>query len=161
VTGYFELLAEERGVVLTTEVLAEAGAPRRLWADETMLVRALSNLVSNALQFAPHGTSIGLLARVARDGSSLLRVVNDGPSIPVDQQSRIFERFYRVDASRQGSASGSGLGLAIVRSIMELHRGRATVESTPGHPTVFTLHFPAPAKTADATAASAPVPAAD
>jgi two-component system heavy metal sensor histidine kinase CusS len=59
-------------------------------------------------------------------------------------QRRIFERFYRADASRHGSALGSGLGLAIVRSTMELHGGRAEVQSAAGERTVFSLHFPGP-----------------
>jgi two-component system heavy metal sensor histidine kinase CusS len=115
----------------------------------------LSNLVSNALQFAPRGTAIRLSAQVAQDGSCELRVANEGPAIPADQQARIFQRFYRVDSSRQGSALGSGLGLAIVRSIMELHRGSVSVESEAGNPTVFTLHFPPPPATATGTAQAA------
>jgi two-component system heavy metal sensor histidine kinase CusS len=146
--GYFELLADECGVHIDREVLAPVGMDRRVWADETMLVRALSNLVSNALQYAPRGTAIRLSAQVAADGNCLVRVANDGPAIPIDQHGQIFQRFYRVDASRQGSASGSGLGLAIVRSIMELHRGSVSVESANGKPTVFTLHFPPPCATA-------------
>ena len=141
-TGYFDLLADERGVVLATEIVAPSHAQRRVWADETTLVRALSNLVSNALQFAPRGTAILLSAQVAPGGSCQVSVANQGPSIPAGQQARIFERFYRVDPSREGSASGSGLGLAIVRSIMDMHRGSVSVDSAPGRPTVFTLHFP-------------------
>jgi two-component system heavy metal sensor histidine kinase CusS len=160
-TGYFELLADERGVLLVCEIFAPSPAKRGVWADETMLVRALSNLVSNALQFAPRGTSILLSAQVAPDGSCELRVANDGPAIPTDQQQRIFRRFYRVDSSREGSASGSGLGLAIVRSIMELHRGTVSVESAAGRPTVFTLHFrpPPPGPAGEAQAAASVPPA--
>jgi two-component system heavy metal sensor histidine kinase CusS len=141
--GYFELLAEERGVVLALDLRAPPGMEPRVWADETMLVRALSNLVSNALQYAARGTAIRLSAEVHPDGGCTLQVSNEGPPIPPEHQSRIFDRFYRVDASRQGSASGSGLGLAIVRSIMEMHRGTASVDSGPGRRTSFTLHFPA------------------
>jgi two-component system heavy metal sensor histidine kinase CusS len=142
VAGYFELLAEERGVVLRIEVQAAAGVPPRAWADEGMLVRALGNLVSNALQYAPQGSAIRLRAQASLDGGCTLEVANDGRPIPAEHQARIFERFYRVDASRQGSADGSGLGLAIVRSIMDLHGGTAAVDSGPGRATVFTLRFP-------------------
>jgi two-component system heavy metal sensor histidine kinase CusS len=143
VAGYFELLAEERGVVLELDLQAPPGAGRRVWADETMLVRALSNLVSNALQHAQRGTAIRLSAEVGAGGDCTIRVSNEGPTIPAEHQPRIFDRFYRVDASRQGSATGSGLGLAIVRSIMEMHGGTVDVASAPGERTVFTLHFPA------------------
>lgn len=140
--GYFELLAEERRVGLRMEVYAAGGGPARVWADETMLVRAVSNLVSNALQHATRDSVIRMVAETAADGACVLTVSNEGTPIPPEHLDRIFERFYRVDASRQGSASGSGLGLAIVRSIMEMHDGSATVASGTGRPTVFTLHFP-------------------
>jgi two-component system, OmpR family, heavy metal sensor histidine kinase CusS len=142
VIGYFELLAEERGLRLQKTLRGPADAERRIWADETMLVRAVSNLVSNALRHARGGTWIDLVATIQADGSCTIEVANEGPAIAPEQQARIFQRFYRADASRHGSASGSGLGLAIVRSIMELHRGRAEVRSAPGERTVFSLTFP-------------------
>jgi len=144
VIGYFELLAEERGVVLQMALRAEPGVERRVWADETMLIRALSNLVSNALRYAPGGSCIELRGAASAGGNCILEVSNDGPAIAAQHKARIFERFYRADAARQDSASGSGLGLAIVRSIMELHRGTASVRSAPGQRTVFSLNFPAP-----------------
>jgi two-component system, OmpR family, heavy metal sensor histidine kinase CusS len=144
VIGYFELLAEERGVVLEKTLRAAAGVERRVWADETMLIRAVSNLVSNALRYAPSGTRVELAADVAADGGATISVSNEGPAIAGEQQPRIFERFYRADASRHGSATGSGLGLAIVRSIMELHGGSASLRSAPDEDTVFSLHFPPP-----------------
>ena len=142
VVGYFELLAEERGVSMQMEVEAPPGVPQRLWADESMLVRALSNLVSNALRYAPAGSAIRLHAQVAADGSCTIRVANDGPAIAAEHQPHVFERFYRADTARQDSASGSGLGLAIVRSILEMHGGTAAVDSGPGRSTVFVLQFP-------------------
>jgi two-component system heavy metal sensor histidine kinase CusS len=141
VAGYFELLAEERGVVLRLDMQSPDGVPARAWADESMLVRALGNLVSNALQHTPPGSAIRLRARVAADRSCTLEVANDGPPIPAEHQPHIFQRFYRVDASRQGSASGSGLGLAIVHSIMEMHGGTVAVDSGAGRTTTFTLRF--------------------
>ncbi len=144
VIGYFELLAEERGVVLRKTLHAAAAVERRVWADETMLIRAVSNLVSNALRYAPRGTCIELAARIDSEGGCTIEVSNEGPAISEEQQPLIFERFYRADASRHGSASGSGLGLAIVRSIMDLHGGEAWVSSAPGMRTAFSLRFPAP-----------------
>jgi len=142
VIGYFELLAEERAVVLERSVRSAPGVPLRVWADETMLVRALSNLVSNALRHAESGSRVEIAAYVEHAGGCTIEVSNTGAPIPSEQQTRIFERFYRGDASRHGSSSGSGLGLAIVRSIMELHVGTATVFSAPGQRTVFVLRFP-------------------
>jgi two-component system heavy metal sensor histidine kinase CusS len=68
-------------------------------------------------------------------------VTNQGHAIAPEHVDRIFERFYRVDASRHGSARNAGLGLAIVKSIMELHRGKVDVASY-GERTTFTLYFP-------------------
>ncbi len=68
-------------------------------------------------------------------------VTNNGQAIPAEHLGKIFDRFYRIDAARQGSAKNMGLGLAIVKSIMELHRGRVDVESRAGA-TTFTLCFP-------------------
>ena len=144
VIAYFEQIAEERGVALQATVSAARGARERVWADETMLIRALSNLVSNALRYAPRGTRVELSALSDPDQGCLIEVSNAGPPIAAEQQAQIFERFFRANASREDSASGSGLGLAIVRSIMELHGGGASVRSVPGERTVFRLRFPPP-----------------
>jgi two-component system, OmpR family, heavy metal sensor histidine kinase CusS len=141
---YFEPLADERGVALACQVHCAPLAEQRVWADKTLLVRALGNLVSNALRYATPGSVVRLSATVYDDGACLVEVANEGPPIEAPDQTRIFERLFRVDPSREGSASGSGLGLAIVKSIMDLHRGRATVSSGEGQPTVFGLWFPGP-----------------
>ena len=78
------------------------------------------------------------------DGGVTLEFANDGPPITADHQLRIFDRAFRADESRAGSATGSGLGLAIVKSIMELHHGTVSVISGPGHRAVFRLWFPGP-----------------
>ena len=142
--GYFQLLAEERAVVLARSLRPTPQASRsRVWADETMLIRALSNLVSNALQHAGSGSRVEIAADVDPAGSCTIEVSNTGAPIPPEQQAHIFERFYRGDASRHGSSSGSGLGLAIVRSIMELHGGTVGVFNAPvGQRPVFVLRFP-------------------
>ena len=144
VISYFELLAEERGIVLQMAIRVRPDGERCVWADETMLIRAISNLLSNALRYAPRGTSVRLSAAEGVAGDCTIEVSNEGPAIAAEHQRRIFDRFYRADPSRHDSASGSGLGLAIVRSIMVLHRGTASVLSAPGQRTVFSLHFPAP-----------------
>ena len=81
VIGYFELLAEERGLRLQKTLRGPAEAARRVWADETMLVRAVSNLVSNALRHARGGTCIDLVATIEADGGCTIEVANGGPAI--------------------------------------------------------------------------------
>jgi two-component system heavy metal sensor histidine kinase CusS len=139
---YFEPLAEERGVVIACNGCAQK---RRVWADRVLLRRAIANLVANALRHAAPGTTVSIDARVHDDGACTIEVSNDGEPIAPEHQARIFDRLYRIDPSRGGSAAGAGLGLAIVKSIMELHGGHASVSSAPGQRTVFGLWFPGPA----------------
>lgn len=143
--GYFEMLADERGVVLEIEMQGAERAWQQAWADETLFIRALGNLVSNALRYAPRGSTV-IVATTPHDGGGCtLEVSNEGPPIAPEYQGRIFERSFRIDGSRAGSATGSGLGLAIVKSIMDLHGGTATVISGAGRRTIFRLWFPGPA----------------
>lgn len=120
---YFGAWAEERGVTL--QVRGQVGPVQ---ADAEMLRRALSNLVSNAIQHAPPGGGVALDLSET-DGQALVRIRNPGPRIPPESLPRLFDRFYRVDPSRHREGRGVGLGLAIVKSIVELHGGRVSVSS--------------------------------
>ena len=138
VVDFFSALAEERDVHLT------CAGEASLTADSTLLRMALTNLVSNALRHAPGGTAVSLKAE-ENDGTVILSVRNEGPGIPAEHLSRVFDRFYRAEESRantSGYTGGSGLGLALVKTIMRLHGGSAMVESIPGTETIFRLHFP-------------------
>jgi phosphoserine phosphatase RsbU/P len=113
-------------------------APVRASVDAERLGRVLRNLVGNAQKYGrEHGTISITLESDATD--VCIAVTDDGPGIPRDDLERIFERFYRVRGS--GSA-GSGLGLAIARALVELHGGRLSVESTPGHGSTFRVALP-------------------
>lgn len=142
--GYFELLAEERGVTLQIDMQGPAVAAQQAWVDETLFVRALGNLVANALRYAPAGSTVVVASMPHHGHACTLEVSNEGPPIPAQYQQRIFERSFRVDGARADSASGSGLGLAIVKSIMDLHRGSVHVISGEGRRTLFRLWFPGP-----------------
>jgi two-component system heavy metal sensor histidine kinase CusS len=145
--GYFEMLAEERGVAISLDMRGvEPPAWQQVWADETLLVRALGNLISNALRYAPRDSTVTVSTDVHTGGACTLSVSNLGVPIAPEHLERIFERSFRVDESRAGSATGSGLGLAIVKSVMDLHGGTVGVTSGPGRPTVFTLWFPGAAR---------------
>jgi two-component system heavy metal sensor histidine kinase CusS len=133
-TSYFEGVAENKGVYFAIDGAIQVRA------DPSMLRRAVSNLVSNALQHADAESEIAL--RAYRSGEYVaVEVTNNGRTIPPEHIGKIFDRFYRINSARQGSAKNMGLGLAIVRSIMELHRGRVDVVSRAGL-TTFTLYFP-------------------
>ena len=132
---YFEGVAEERGMRIVTE------GGGGVWADPMLLRRALANLLANAVRYADPETEIVLSARPAVGGVELA-VDNQGPTIAEHHLARLFDRFYRADASRRGSSDASGLGLSIVRTIMALHRGHARAASADGR-TRFVLFFPA------------------
>ncbi|EKS72731.1 heavy metal sensor signal transduction histidine kinase [Burkholderia sp. SJ98] len=132
--SYFDGIADERGNSLRVQ------GDGRLWADTTMFRRAVSNLVSNALDHASPGSTIDLRSFDAR-GYTAVSVTNEGTEISASEVAKIFDRFYRIDPARHRSGKNAGLGLAIVKSIMELHRGNVDVQSAAGL-TTFTLYFP-------------------
>jgi two-component system heavy metal sensor histidine kinase CusS len=135
---FYEALASDRGVKLT-----QRGAAT-IHADRLMIQRALSNLLSNAIRFTPAGMAVEVtLGEVAHRAT--MTVANPGTRIPAKHLSRIFDRLYRVDASRQDAGSenlGLGLGLAITKSIIEMHSGSISVESEKEW-TCFRITFPA------------------
>ncbi|GLU32941.1 heavy metal sensor histidine kinase [Trinickia caryophylli] len=137
--SYFQAIADEKNV----DIVVRGDA--RVSADATLFRRALSNLVSNAIDHATAGSTV-VLGAFQPAGCTAIEVTNSGRPIAPEHIDRIFERFYRVDAARHGSSRNAGLGLAIVKSIMELHRGSVDVASSDAG-TTFTLRFPASAGT--------------
>jgi two-component system, OmpR family, heavy metal sensor histidine kinase CusS len=135
VAEYFEGLADESGVALRVR------ASGTIRADAVLFRRAISNLISNGLRYTPRGESIELTTEAAQ-GGTVVCIRNPGPGIEPEHLGKIFERFYRIEEARTGSASSTGLGLAIVRSIMDLHQGRASAENLEGC-VRFSLFFPA------------------
>ena len=110
-------------------------------ADPTRVTQIIRNLLSNAVSHTKAGQPISV--RVRRENSHAIVSVSDrGAGIPHDELERIFERFYRVDESRERGRGGAGLGLAIVRALVELHGGRVWAESAPGEGATFTFTLP-------------------
>jgi two-component system heavy metal sensor histidine kinase CusS len=110
-------------------------------ADRELLKRALSNLLSNAIRHTPYGETITVKIGQDKNHNVYVEIINPGEHIPIEQLSKIFDRFYRVDPSRNRISEGTGLGLAITKSIIETHGGRITVESNNAH-TIFTVNLP-------------------
>jgi two-component system heavy metal sensor histidine kinase CusS len=129
---FHRLAAEEKNVLIES---AGEGAMR---GDPLMIRRAVSNLLSNAIRHTPPGGRITVSIRRAGADRLAIDVSNTGETIPADHLPRLFDRFYRIGASRAGDGSHSGLGLAIVKSIVEAHGGAVTVSSTAGE-TRFSL----------------------
>lgn len=134
---FFEALADEKQVSLVLE-----GQDQFIRADRDMLLRAVSNLLSNAIRHTPNGGQVTV--RVEPENKRIrLSVNNPGNVIPAEHLSKIFDRFYRVEASRRRESEGGGLGLglAITKSIIELHKGSIGVHSDSGA-TTFTVSLP-------------------
>jgi len=122
------------------EIAVEPGA-EALHGDPAKVHDALRNLVANAITYSPEHTTIRIDARRA-DGSVALSVSDEGPGIPEEDLSRVFERFYRVDKSRARDPGGTGLGLAIVKHLIELHHGSVRAENRPEGGTCVTITLP-------------------
>jgi len=109
--------------------------------DTTLMGLVLTNLISNALKYTPeHGR---IQVKVDTEGSdAIMSVTDNGLGIPAEALPHIFERFYRVDESRNRATGGQGLGLAICKSLVDAHHGSITCESAKGKGTTFTMRFP-------------------
>jgi two-component system phosphate regulon sensor histidine kinase PhoR len=134
-----QLTAGSKQLTLKGELPADLPAVQ---GDANRLQQVLQNLLDNAVQYTPPGGAISAEAACA-NGEVVVTVADTGIGIPQSDQSRIFERFYRVDAARSREAGGTGLGLSIARHIVEAHGGRIWVDSTVGEGSRF--HFSIPA----------------
>jgi two-component system sensor histidine kinase SenX3 len=132
-----KLLAGAREI----EVVVGAPTGARVLGDEGQLVMALRNLLTNAVVYSPARTRVAVAAR-STDGAVDISVTDQGIGIPESEQSRIFERFYRVDPARSRVTGGTGLGLAIVKHVCANHGGECTVWSVEGEGSTFTLRLP-------------------
>ncbi len=139
VREYYEASATDSNIALTSTV---PDGVVRAALDRTLLQRAVSNLVSNALAYTPPGGAVALSAEA--DSSSVrIKIADTGIGIPAEALPRVFDRFFRVDSSRSHiSGGGTGLGLAIVKSIALLHGGTVEVASQLGQGTRVTLIMP-------------------
>jgi two-component system sensor histidine kinase TctE len=119
-----------------------SGGPLMLTADADRLRELINNLIDNAVRYSRRGGRVTVATRRCADGGAQLSISDDGPSIPVAERKRIFERFHRLLGTH---ADGSGLGLAIVSEIATLHGARITLEEdVDGVGNTFSVHFPPP-----------------
>jgi two-component system heavy metal sensor histidine kinase CusS len=135
---YYDVAATEAGVTVTSAV---EGSNIVAYVDRMLLLRALGNLMSNALAHCSAGDTIALTAQ--RQDEQIRIVVRDtGSGIPADALPRVFDRLYRADPARSRNSGGAGLGLAIVRQIIYLHGGEVQIESSPGQGTTVSVILP-------------------
>jgi two-component system phosphate regulon sensor histidine kinase PhoR len=138
VLGDLTSMLDERRQRAVVSIAPDVGTIR---GDAAKLHDALRNLVANAITYAPERTTISI--DVSRQGSRIAVAVSDeGPGIPDEALSRLFERFYRVDKSRARDPGGTGLGLSIVKHLVELHGGEVRAENRPEGGARFTVVLP-------------------
>ncbi|MGQ0505900.1 MAG: sensor histidine kinase [Myxococcaceae bacterium] len=151
VANQLEVLAEEKGQTLVVET---DGDPT-VAVDASLLRRALTNILDNAIQFGPAGSQIVLRVCLKNGSTARVEVMDDGPGVPLVHLAHVFERFYRVDPSRPRSRGGTGLGLAIARWAVEVHGGEIGVESNGLKGSVFFFSLPTVTSSAMPRSASA------
>jgi len=142
VADALQTLARDRGVVVNVDAANAPVVP----GDRDELVRVFENLIENALKYGAAGrrVDIALTQGLSPEGGPEARVsVRDyGPGIAPEHVPRLTERFYRVDVRESRAQGGTGLGLALVKHILNRHRGRLSIESTPGAGATFTVYLP-------------------
>jgi signal transduction histidine kinase len=102
----------------------------------------LTNLLSNAVKYAPGDTEVRVTVTTTEPREALVQVADEGPGLSAEDQTQLFQRFYRAESVRHNPQTGLGLGLYISRQIVELHGGRIWVESTLGAGSVFQFTLP-------------------
>ena len=130
-----QLPAESKNIQIVIGGRAEA----KVYGDQDLLVTALRNLIDNAIRYSPENTRVGIGVR-SKEGLVSVSVTDQGEGLSPEDQERVFERFYRVDAARSRHTGGTGLGLSIVKHVISNHGGEVTalVPARPG------LHVHAP-----------------
>jgi len=130
----FDLMFHKKSIKLDKEI---ANDELFLWGDKDKINQVLNNLIGNAAKYTPEGGSVSLKAFL---DSNLLRLecMNSGPGIPADRLTKIFDKFERVNTSKEGS----GLGLAITKDIIEFHRGKVWAEDWAGKGSKFIVLLP-------------------
>jgi two-component system, OmpR family, sensor kinase len=138
-----EIVNHPQPAARKSEVALTFAAPEQsvMVAGHATLSRVLENLLSNALRHTPQGGSV-TVSLTSADQAATLRVTDTGSGIPLADQPRIFERFFRADQARSRSSGGNGLGLAICKSIVEAHDGTIAFTSEPGVKTEFVVTLP-------------------
>lgn len=115
------------------------GDPVTILGDRELLTQAFSNLIENAILHTPAGTIV-TVSLAHRNGEAVVTISDDGPGVPPDEHPKLFQRFYRLEASR--TRPGYGLGLPLVAAIAELHGASIAIESQPGRGFAISLRFP-------------------
>lgn len=140
----FEMLAEEKKITFVRHI---PPYPVLVEMDKDKITQVIDNIVSNALKYAPQNSEITIRLKEEEEGIRVF-ISDQGLGIPREQQSKIFDRFYRIDKARARKMGGTGLGLAIAKELVQAHGGEIGVDSIYGYGTTifFTLPYKASTK---------------
>jgi signal transduction histidine kinase len=127
------------GQVILTSDFSEETLP--VLGSAIQIDRAISNLLGNAIKFTPSGGLVKILAGL-EDSQVVVRVIDTGPGIPLALQSKLFQKFSKLNRAATKEREGHGLGLAITKSIIDAHKGRVWVESQEGKGSTFAFSLP-------------------
>ena len=139
VEDLLQLKASSREVQIELDV--DPALPQAV-GDYDELTIVFQNLIDNAIKYARPATAVKVAARALEGGGVSVAVSDEGDGIPASHLPRLTERFYRVDTARSRQLGGTGLGLAIVKHVVNRHRGRLDIQSTPGKGSTFTVTLP-------------------
>ncbi|OIQ82167.1 putative sensor histidine kinase TcrY [mine drainage metagenome] len=140
--GDLHALDRDRPVRLVPAQDGGSIGPTVVVGDEARLRQVLANLIGNVVQHTPPGTPVEIGLGLIDDENAVVEVRDHGPGISPEHAARVFERFYRVDASRTRDSGGAGLGMAIVEAIVTSHQGRVELLTTPGGGTTVRVTLP-------------------
>jgi two-component system, OmpR family, sensor histidine kinase SenX3 len=132
-----EQVARSRNV----RVLFQNEPGPEIFGNREMLATAVKNLIENAINYSTSGSQVGIGSKSIGDVAEV-SVTDSGAGISIENQARVFERFFRVDSSRSRETGGTGLGLSIVKHVAKIHRGEVKLFSQPGVGSTFTLRIP-------------------
>jgi two-component system phosphate regulon sensor histidine kinase PhoR len=134
--------AQGQGVTVSLDAEVDSLA---VTGEQDELIRLFENLVQNAIKYGSEGQRVEIAirrdTRVGRRDEAVVSIRDHGPGIPAEHLPRLTERFYRVDVASSREKGGTGLGLALVKHILNRHRGRLSIESTPGQGATFTVRL--------------------
>jgi heavy metal sensor kinase len=133
-----EALAEEKGQRI--DVRGDSGI--RLEANPLLLRQAFTNLIDNAIKYAPRGSVVSIAVRRNGEAEAVVDVTDEGPGIAPEHAAHVFDRFYRVDGARSRDEGGAGLGLSIARWAVEVNGGHIRLQSEVGKGSTFSVFLP-------------------
>jgi len=137
-TVLFEVLMEEKSL----RIMLEGDEHAQVEGDELFLRQALVNILHNAVKYSAVGETISVRVQNAASGQITVEIEDKGPGIPLEDQPKVFDRFYRVDKARWRESGGAGLGLSIAKWAVEAHGGTITLNSGSNGGCTFRIILP-------------------